>query len=100
MTVLLTLGAVARITRLVVGDDFPPIAWARERIAAPGEREGAGAIARAVADLIQCPWCVSVYVAGAVVLALEWGMSPVLLVIPTASLVAAWATQLADRLDL
>lgn len=94
ITILLTLAAVARLTRLITDDDFPPIAWARERLTAAGERDGAHGVARALADLIQCPWCVSVYVAAGVVLALEWGMSLVLLVIPTASLVGSWLTLL------
>ena len=55
---------VYRVTRLLTTDAFPPIAAARDRIT---DRYGPDSWQ---AYLSVCPWCVSVYVAAAVVLAL------------------------------
>lgn len=60
---LLVALASYRLTRLLVQDQFPPIAVQRERIA---ERAGDES---AIAYLVRCPWCAGVYVSGAVTLA-------------------------------
>lgn len=47
--------AVARATRLVVDDDFPPVVWLREwYVRHTPERWGL---------LVECPFCVSMYFA-------------------------------------
>lgn len=47
--------AVARVTRLVVDDDFPPVVWLRERYAGwAGERWG---------TLVECPFCLGFWIA-------------------------------------
>lgn len=47
--------AVARITRLIVDDEFPPVLhvtdWYRLHVSQPWEK------------LVECPWCVSPYIA-------------------------------------
>lgn len=61
--------ATARFTRLVVDDDFPPVAWIRDRfIVATGEGKWS--------DLVQCPFCFATW--------------PGLI-----NLIAAWASDLA-----
>lgn len=46
--------AVARIVRLIVDDDFPPVKWLRERfVLHTPDKWGV---------LVECPWCVSPYV--------------------------------------
>lgn len=98
--------ATARITRLVTTDKLtlPPrravVRWAFRRRygAAPGEgldEELAAAAADnppALAYLVNCPWCVSVYV-GAVVapLAWFWGTSP-WLAVPALALAFSYVT--------
>lgn len=88
MTLLIVALAVARITRLIVRDTFPPILWAREHLLArwPSEdtsfteewidgettRYGAPVIRDGdtwypaephwVGDLITCVWCCSAWV--------------------------------------
>jgi hypothetical protein len=70
LTVLLALGATYRISRLLVVDEFPPIAKARQWVT---ERFGDDS---AVSYLAACMWCASCYV-GAVVAysAYLWGSS-------------------------
>ena len=54
--------SVARITRLIVDDDYPPVKWATYQfVKRVPERWGV---------LVECPWCVSPYVAAVVV---AWG---------------------------
>lgn len=59
--------AVARFTRLIVDDDYPPMRWATTRfqLHVP-ERWGV---------LVECSWCTSPYVAAAVV---GWGWASAL----------------------
>lgn len=58
VVLLLVLLAVtsARVTRLLVADAFPPIARARSWVAARGDWQD---------YLMSCPWCMGVWVAGA-----------------------------------
>ncbi len=67
MVELLIALASFRITRLLVKDEFPPIAVQRVRVAA---RWGDGSWQ---AYLSQCPWCAGVYVSG-VVTAVTWAI--------------------------
>lgn len=60
---VLVVLAVYRLTRLVVFDDFPPVQAVKRRVIA---RFGA---ASAWATLLTCPFCLSVWVAAGVVLA-------------------------------
>jgi len=82
LLVLLTL-AVARATRLLVADAFPPVARARSWVAARGDWQE---------YLTSCPWCMSVWVAGLVTLAADvhYGLPAPLLVWPASAYVAAW----------
>lgn len=80
--VLLAL-ATFRVTRLVTADAFPPVAALRDRV---DERWGDVSWQ---AYLVTCPWCVSVYAAGALTLAavllLDDGLPAPLLAWPAAS---------------
>lgn len=63
LAVILMSLATYRLTRLVVEDAFPPMRYQRERVIERyGEESWQG-------YLVQCPWCVSIYTGGAVVLA-------------------------------
>ena len=76
MVVLLIL-AVYRVTRLLTEDKIPIIARPREWLVnwldpwpadvQAGKRQSTGATAKAVAYLLTCPWCMSVWVGAAVV---------------------------------
>lgn len=88
---LLTALVVHRLTRLLVRDQFPPIAWPRERLVLYWRPDMAdesartwyvrrhaeppqphwGGLGRSLAYLLTCDWCVSIYVAAGVVL-VEW----------------------------
>lgn len=109
--------AVYRLTRLVVEDDFPPVVWARLKIAGgwvPGDMEPGAARAQAeergelqdidgvmhryvrrsrwsrqfLADLVGCPWCASGWVAMGVTVG-TWAV--VGLPVPLLVWVAVWA---------
>lgn len=67
LLVVLICLAVYRVTRLLVADAFPPIAAGREWVE---RRFGEGS---SIAYLVNCPWCTSVYVAVAVVAAVDLG---------------------------
>lgn len=56
--------AVARIERLISRDTFPPIAWVREHVLDRLNRNRNSA--HWLDDLVSCPWCLSIWVAGAV----------------------------------
>lgn len=100
--VLVTL-ATYRLTVLIVRDQFPPVRWARVRLA--GDEEAG--LPRAswspewLADLVTCCWCASVWVAGGVVGAVEVftavGVMLPLLTWPAAAGVAAYAIERQDR---
>lgn len=62
MLVLLVCLATYRVTRLITADAFPPMAAMRDAVA---DRFGGDSWQ---AYLAECPWCVSVYVAGAITL--------------------------------
>lgn len=59
MSLLLTLGAVARVTRLVNRDVLldKPRAWLLRRLVAGGHDQ--------LAYLVVCPWCLSMYIGAA-----------------------------------
>lgn len=61
--------AVARITRLVTEDRIP-FGWLRDRILERAQENsgGLGSDSR-LAELVTCPWCMSIWVAGFVLLA-------------------------------
>lgn len=53
--------ACARMVRLIIDDDYPPVVWLRERyVEKVGERWGM---------IVECPWCAAPYV---VVVDLVW----------------------------
>lgn len=62
--------AVARLTRLAIDDDFPPVMWARQWYVRH--------VPEAWQGLAECPWCASFWIALADVLVawatdLHWG---------------------------
>lgn len=65
LLIVLTCVVAYRLTRLVVKDQFPPIAVQRARIA---ERWGEDSWQ---AYLSQCAWCAGFYIAGPIVLAVD-----------------------------
>lgn len=83
LLVALVFLTVYRLTRLVTADAFPPIAAARDAVE---HRWGTDSWQNYLAN---CPWCVSVYVAAAVVAATAWTvwLPYPLLMIPAASAV-------------
>jgi len=59
--------ATARLTRLVTDDEIArPI---RDAVMAWAEKPGAGALRKRAGYLVDCPWCVSIWAGGAVLLA-------------------------------
>lgn len=75
--------ATFRLTRLIVRDDFPPIAWARSKIQharPPRVVEGDQVHPEPphfeywwLGELVTCHWCASAYVSGALV-AVVWAL--------------------------
>jgi hypothetical protein len=65
VVVLLVALTSYRITRLLVRDEFPPIAVQRARISEKKGHESWQAY------LVRCTWCAGVYVAGAITLATD-----------------------------
>ncbi|MFD9824875.1 DUF1360 domain-containing protein [Streptomyces violascens] len=87
--------ATYRLTRLVVRDDFPPLLWARGKLAGgwggpaqdvPVYR--AGWSPQWLADLVTCPWCASAWVALGVVGGTD---TAVAMPVPVLMWLAAWA---------
>ena len=85
MIVLLVVGltvATWRVTRLLVADEFPPTRALREwvlrtfgQIDAKGAITGSkrwGGLGHAIAYLWTCPWCMSPWVAAALIAVTEW----------------------------
>lgn len=68
LVLLIALTAV-RLTRLAARDTFPPVAAARERVVARWGAESWQAY------LAECPWCLGVYLAGAVTLGADLTVS-------------------------
>lgn len=56
--------AVYRLTRLVTKDEFPPVKAARDHVLASPDLYPDSA-----ASFVECPWCVSFWVAGGVLAA-------------------------------
>jgi hypothetical protein len=84
LLILLTCVTAMRITRLIVADTFPPIAVQRQRLTDKyGEHSWQ-------AYLLDCPWCMGFWVAGAVVgVVTAWyGLPAPLLVWATAAYVS------------
>lgn len=67
---LLTLAIAAlacyRLTRLIVADSWPPTEWLRARVERRTGPESGWSY------FVNCPWCMSMYVAGGVVAGLDW----------------------------
>jgi hypothetical protein len=106
--VLLVAGTY-RLTRLVVKDDFPPIAWARDKIQRARSRVYMGRGSEHgepnhelyrywwLGELVSCHWCASAYIAaGTVGLTLIWVWLP----LPILWWLAVWAgaAVLADKI--
>ncbi len=96
---LLVTVASYRLTRLIVDDTFPPVAWVRERLT--GESSTASRwswVPEWVSALVSCSWCASVWVAGGVTLltAVWIGLPLPLLVWAVAASGAAWLSHLED----
>jgi len=108
---ILTCLATHRVTRVVTRDHLPIIAVPRQKIVlwldppvevdgrpiTPSPRYPLGILGRSVAYLLECDWCASVWVAGAIVAA-EWYLTswPVpypLLLVATASTVTGLIAQ-------
>lgn len=84
-----------RITRFITRDIFPPMKWFREHTSFDDDTNRPDHRWRFVpnwfADLISCPWCASLYVAGAITwivdLTIDGGLP-----VPILFAGAAWAT--------
>lgn len=66
LVVILIVLATYRATRLLVVDEFPPIAVTRDWIT-----KKAGPYS-SIAYLVHCPWCTGMYVATALVVGTDW----------------------------
>lgn len=81
---LLLIVATHRVTRLVVRDEFPLIKIPRDALANwldPRDEHGhmaepspMGKLGRSIAYLVECDWCMSVWVGGALVLATDYAV--------------------------
>lgn len=114
LTFVLLVLASFRLTRLVVKDDFPPIAWLRERIryarpivwTRPPQTGGIAVGDPAdpgewrywwLGELVSCHWCTSAYVSAGAVLCTDLVTG---LPMPVLWALGVWgaAAVLADRL--
>lgn len=91
--------ATYRLTRLVVEDTFPPVAWVRDRLT--GDEPGVARWRRVpdwVGALVSCTWCSSVWVSFGVVLTCQlWlGLPVPLLTWAGVAAVGAWLSHLED----
>lgn len=91
LLVVLTLAA-ARITRLLVADAFPPVERARSWFGARGDWQD---------YLSKCPWCMAVWVAGALTVGVDrWrGLPGPALVWPAVAYVAGWLVWAESRME-
>lgn len=96
-----------RLTRLVVADSFPPIQALRDRIVKRYTKvtvteHGTDIEPGPLAELVDCPWCASVWLSGLVVgvatWAAPWSQAVVLTLMEVAA-VAAVAGNLSNWLD-
>lgn len=102
LTVVLMTLTSYRVTRLLVVDNFPPILWLRTKLTGDdetGERP-ASWVPWWLEYLVGCYWCVSVWVSGAVTLAvtLAGDLPQPLLVWGGCAAVAPWLSHLEDYL--
>ena len=92
-----------RVTRLIVMDTFPPIAAVRRVLAGDPDEN----VRRArwspewLAELVTCPWCMSVWVAGGLTLIIDivHGLPLPLLWWPAVAAAAVWISHLEDYFD-
>jgi hypothetical protein len=70
ITALLTLGAIARITRFIVDDLlFQPVRTAVDKHRQHHKKPGARRVYAFLADLMGCSWCTSIWVSAAAAVA-------------------------------
>ncbi len=110
LKVLLVIVTVHRATRLAVADEIPlakaPRDWVIARLDPPGRRPPWGKFGTSIAYLVDCPWCMSVWVGAAVVWATSrWvGLPAPVLVWAAAStvtgLIASWESEHEQRWKL
>lgn len=68
---LLVVLACYRITRFLVYDQWPPLVWLRRKVTKDREqKESALAYLLGTSTHYGCPWCMSIWIAGAVTLGL------------------------------
>lgn len=87
--------AVARVTRLI-NEDRIPFGGVRDAILARAARDGGGLGSESkLAELVTCPWCMSMWVAGGVLVARRsrfWRpLALVLAMSEVAGLLATWS---------
>lgn len=111
--VLLIL-TIYRVTRLIIVDAFPLFAVPRDYLINwwepddewltrhPDARPHWGALGRSLRYLFGCPWCMSVWVGGAMILGIDYWWRPVeapLLVWAAASALTGLMSVLEDKLS-
>lgn len=114
LLILLVVLTVHRVTRLVISDTFPPIGVPRDRIInwwdpddewlarRPDATPHWGALGRSLRYLFTCPWCMSVWVGGGLIWALDAWWQPIpapLLVWAAASSVTGLLAGIEDKLS-
>lgn len=101
LLVALVVLATYRVTRLVVVDEIPLVKIPRDKAVnwlepeTVGKQAPWGEFGRSVAYLLGCPWCMSVWVGGALVWLTVWlhGLPVPWLVWLAASSITGWAAQ-------
>lgn len=116
LALILAFGAAARLTRLVVVDEFPPTVWLRRRVFMVAlARKTAGldktkqplsysvAVDKARAwppyKLITCPWCLGFWISLATVTVGYLQPHAWWFLIPAAALTCSYAVGVLARLD-
>lgn len=88
LVVVLVIGTVARITRFITADSLtdPPRAWINARAKAKLGRR----VWRYLDDLVNCPWCVSIWVGLATSYIVLWNWSNRFILASMIALTASW----------
>lgn len=85
--VVVTVGAIARLTRLVTGDSItqPARAWINRHAKRANRRAWTW-----FDDLINCPWCVSIWISVPTAVIVMWNHSNRLVFAALVALSASW----------
>jgi hypothetical protein len=91
LPLILAFGAVARLTRLLTVDTFPPIVWGRAHLRAWLIRSGRDDENHWSVRLLGCAWCISFWIAAPVMALAYWFGPTAAFLIPAGTLTASHA---------